>query len=33
MLSWEHGHPSTVLIVKKPGDLAAAAKMEEIGAW
>lgn len=34
ILSWEGGQgPKSVLIVKKPGDLAAAAKLKELGEW
>jgi NAD+ kinase len=33
ILKWEDGRPSRVLIVKKPGDMAAAQKLQEIGQW
>jgi len=34
ILSWDGGQgPRSVLIVKKPGDLAAAAKLKELGEW
>ncbi|GAB4813418.1 hypothetical protein N2152v2_000464 [Parachlorella kessleri] len=32
-LVWENGHPQSVLIVKKPGDLAASHKLKEIATW
>lgn len=33
IIKWDEGHPSTVLLVKKPGDAGAAHKMQEIGKW
>lgn len=33
ILRWESGHPNTILIVKKPGDAAAAQKLKDIGSW
>jgi NAD+ kinase len=33
LLQWEPGAPSKVLIVKKPGNPAAAAKLREIAQW
>lgn len=32
-LVWEKGHPHSVLIVKKPGDMAASHKLKEIASW
>lgn len=32
-LVWEEGRPHSVLIVKKPGDLAASHKLKEIASW
>ena len=32
-LVWDNGHPTCVLIVKKPGDAAASQKLQEIGKW
>eukprot|EP00887_Chlorella_sp_A99_P006919 scaffold2.g6919.t1 len=32
-LEWEDGHPQSVLIVKKPGDVTASHKLKEIGSW
>lgn len=32
-LVWDAGHPSCVLIVKKPGEQAASHKLKEIGSW
>lgn len=32
-LVWDNGHPTCVLIVKKPGDQAASQKLKELAAW
>ena len=33
ILTWNDGRPSTVLIVKKPGDEAATKQLKDLGAW